>query len=186
MLSRRRPLLTLGALSSLCFNPARSNRSWLRPSRWPKRLMRCVTWLRVAPSAGSSSQSDSFDKRRGIREQLEGKLHSLLVQAQWPLSAFFRFALWRSCHPDQRDQRGRTQSLSSIAELKASGELGRSCRFRSVAYINNVLEPDHRFVNKRVASQSFQWTGKGQPSRASPVDHPPLLISPDQIAAAFT
>ena len=31
--------LTPGMLSSLCFNPARSNRSWLRPSRCPKRLM---------------------------------------------------------------------------------------------------------------------------------------------------
>src|SRR5262245_33708066 len=48
-----------GILSSLCFNPARSNRSWLRPSRWPKRRMLCVTWLRAAPSAGSSSQSDT-------------------------------------------------------------------------------------------------------------------------------
>jgi len=32
-LSRRRPLLMPGTLSSLCFNRARSNRSWLRPSR---------------------------------------------------------------------------------------------------------------------------------------------------------
>lgn len=51
---------TLGTLSSVCFNPARSNRSWLRPSRWPKRRMLCVTWLRAAPSAGSSSHFDKF------------------------------------------------------------------------------------------------------------------------------
>lgn len=38
----------------------RSNRSWLRPSPWPKRLMLCVTWLRAAPSAESSSQSDKL------------------------------------------------------------------------------------------------------------------------------
>jgi len=33
MFSRRRSLLTRGTLSSLCLNPVRSNRSWLRPSR---------------------------------------------------------------------------------------------------------------------------------------------------------
>jgi|ERR1700730_14590805 len=33
----------------LCFSPARSNRSWPRPSRWRKRLMFCVTWLRGRP-----------------------------------------------------------------------------------------------------------------------------------------
>jgi len=53
-----RPGLTLGMLSFLCLNPVRSNRSWLRPCRWPTRLMLYVTWLRAAPSAGSSSQSD--------------------------------------------------------------------------------------------------------------------------------
>ena len=53
---------------SLCFNPARSNRSWPRPSRWKKRLMHCVTWLRAAPSAGSSSQSEDFQKRNREHE----------------------------------------------------------------------------------------------------------------------
>ena len=46
------------ALSSLCFNQARSNRSWLRLFRCPKPLMLCVTSLSDAPSVGSSSQSD--------------------------------------------------------------------------------------------------------------------------------
>ena len=45
-------------LSSLCLDLARSNRSWPRPPRWQKRLMPCVTWWRVAPSAELSSQSD--------------------------------------------------------------------------------------------------------------------------------
>jgi transposase-like protein len=39
-----------------------------------------------------------------------------------------------------------------VAELKASGELGRRCRCRPVAYLNNVLEQDHRFVKKRIAA----------------------------------
>ena len=59
-LSRTWPGLTPGMSSSVCSNPARSNRSWPRPSRWPKRLMLCVTWLRAALSAGSSSQSDKL------------------------------------------------------------------------------------------------------------------------------
>ena len=57
-LSRGRPGRTPGTRSSLCFNPARSNRSWLRPSRWPRRLMLCVTRLRASRSAESFSQSD--------------------------------------------------------------------------------------------------------------------------------
>ena len=31
-----------------CFKLARSNRTSLRPCRWPKRLMLCVTWSRTA------------------------------------------------------------------------------------------------------------------------------------------
>jgi len=54
----RRPGLTPGMLSFLSFDPARSNRSWPRPSRWPRRRMLCVTWLRADPSAGSCSPSD--------------------------------------------------------------------------------------------------------------------------------
>ena len=62
-LSHRRHGLTPGILSSLCFNPARSNRSWLRPSRWLKRLKLCVTSLRAAPSAELSSQSDAKSRQ---------------------------------------------------------------------------------------------------------------------------
>jgi hypothetical protein len=51
------------ALSAIM--PARSNRSWPRPFRWPKRLMLCVTWLRAAPSGESSSQSDG----RGLTDR---------------------------------------------------------------------------------------------------------------------
>jgi transposase-like protein len=40
----------------------------------------------------------------------------------------------------------------AIAELKANGELGQCCRCRPVAYLNNVLEQDHRFVKTRIAA----------------------------------
>src|SRR5712692_7306924 len=43
-----------------CFNPGRSSQSWLSPSRWPKRRTPCVTLLRAALLAGSSSQSDNL------------------------------------------------------------------------------------------------------------------------------
>jgi IS6 family transposase len=46
---------------------------------------------------------------------------------------------------------------SAIAELKQSGELGRRCRCRTAPYLNNALEQDHRFINKRVtASLGFR------------------------------
>jgi len=45
----------------------------------------------------------------------------------------------------------------AIAELKASGELGRQCRCRPVPYLNNVLDQDHRFIKKRIgASLGFR------------------------------
>ena len=40
---------------------AKAGRSLLRPFRWPKRRMLCVTWLRTAPSAEWSSQSDKIN-----------------------------------------------------------------------------------------------------------------------------
>ena len=45
---------------------------------------------------------------------------------------------------------------SAIEQLKRSSELGQMCRCRP-AYLNNVLEQDHRFVKKRImASQWFR------------------------------
>lgn len=48
--------------SSLCFNPARSNRSWLRPSRWPKR-------------ACAQNQRREFRALRHARMKVQGDLH---------------------------------------------------------------------------------------------------------------
>ena len=40
----------------------------------------------------------------------------------------------------------------AISELKQSGELGRRCRCRPSPYLNNILEQDHRFIKKRIAT----------------------------------
>jgi IS6 family transposase len=46
---------------------------------------------------------------------------------------------------------------AAVADLKRCGQLGRRCQCRRSAYMNNILEQDHRFVKKRVtASQGFR------------------------------
>ena len=40
----------------------------------------------------------------------------------------------------------------AIAELKASGVLGRHCRCRTAPYLNNVIEQDHRLIKKRITA----------------------------------
>ena len=67
---------------------------------------------------------------------------------------FLQNALWRTgqIRPRVINVDGHTSYPPAIAELKASGELGRHCRCRPVPYLNNVLEQDHRFVKKRIAA----------------------------------
>ena len=50
------------------------------------------------------------------------------------------------------DVDGHAAYAQAIRELKASGELGRRCRCRPSAYLNNVLEQDHRFLKRRMAA----------------------------------
>jgi IS6 family transposase len=45
----------------------------------------------------------------------------------------------------------------AVAELKDSRDLGRRCRCRPLAYLNNIVEQDHRFIKKRnTASLGFR------------------------------
>jgi hypothetical protein len=45
----------------------------------------------------------------------------------------------------------------AVAQLKAEGALEENCRHRSVQYLNNVLEQDHRAIKRPVnASQHFR------------------------------
>jgi transposase-like protein len=45
---------------------------------------------------------------------------------------------------------------AAVAELQRSGDLNRCCRCRRSPYMNNMVEQDHRFVKKRIASQWFR------------------------------
>ena len=67
---------------------------------------------------------------------------------------FLQLALWRTgqIRPRVINVDGHAAYPRAITELKASGELGRRCRCRPVAYLNNVLEQDNRFVKKRIAA----------------------------------
>ena len=45
----------------------------------------------------------------------------------------------------------------AVAELKHTGELARRCRCRTAPYSNNIIEPDYRFIKKRItASLGFR------------------------------
>ena len=48
----------------------------------------------------------------------------------------------------------------AISQLKSEHRLGAHCRCRRAAYLNNVLEQDHRFVKKRIAAGLWFRTGE--------------------------
>jgi len=71
---------------------------------------------------------------------------------------FLRLALSRGgpC-PRVINVDGHPAYASAVAELKQTGELSRRCRCRTVPYLNNVIEQDHRFIKKRItASLGFR------------------------------
>jgi hypothetical protein len=47
----------------------------------------------------------------------------------------------------------------AVSVLRESGELGRRCRCRSVPYLNNIVEQDHRFI--MIKKGQVRWLGKG-------------------------
>ncbi len=52
---------------------------------------------------------------------------------------------------------GHPACASAIAELKQSRELGRRCHYPTSPYPNDLIEPDHRFIKKRItASLGFR------------------------------
>ena len=67
---------------------------------------------------------------------------------------FLQLALWHSrpIQPRVINVDGHPAYPLAMAELKASGALGRRCRCRPSPYLNNVLEQDHRFLKKRIAA----------------------------------
>jgi transposase-like protein len=73
---------------------------------------------------------------------------------------FFQKALQAPGHPRPRviTVDGNPCYPKVIAELKQKWKLGRRCRCRTSAYLNNVVEQDHRTLKRRVnASQGFRW-----------------------------
>jgi transposase-like protein len=64
---------------------------------------------------------------------------------------------------------------AAISELKRSGELGRRCRCRPVLILNNIVEQDHRFINKRIAA-ALWFRSVAAAVREQPVQ-PPTPVS---------
>ena len=72
---------------------------------------------------------------------------------------FFQKALRSLNHPRPRviNVDGNPSYPKVITELRRTGELGRRCRCRPIRYWNNIVEQDHRAIQRRVrASQGFR------------------------------
>ena len=75
---------------------------------------------------------------------------------------FLRLALGRSgAHPRVINVDGHPAYARAISDLKESGELGQRCRCRPIAYLNNIVEQDHRFIKKRIAASLWFRSVKG-------------------------
>jgi len=63
----------------------------------------------------------------------------------------------------------------AIAELKDSRDLGRRCLCRPSPYLNNIIEPDHRFIKAHQCgpwlsvAQRSSMVGQGRRDRATPI-----------------
>ena len=64
-------------------------------------------------------------------------------------------------HPRVINVDGHPAYSRAIADLKESGELGQRCRCRPVAYLNNIVEQDHRFIKRRIAASLWFRSVKG-------------------------
>jgi transposase, IS6 family len=72
---------------------------------------------------------------------------------------FFRKALSAPSHPRPRviNVDGNPSYPNVIEELKRNHALGQRCRCRVVAYLNNIVEQDHRAIKRRInASLGFR------------------------------
>src|SRR5215471_13355501 len=60
--------------------------------------------------------------------------------------------MWTGILPIHKRSSSSASFLPESIAWKASGDLSRCCRCRPSAYLNNVLERDHRFLKRRVAA----------------------------------
>jgi transposase, IS6 family len=76
---------------------------------------------------------------------------------------FLRLPLWRAgaVRPRVINVDGNPAYARAIADLKATGELDERCRCRPVAYLNNIVEQDHRFIKERIAASLWFRSVKG-------------------------
>jgi|SRR5690348_686085 len=52
---------------------------------------------------------------------------------------------------------GKPSYPHAVSRLKQEGRLGRRCRCRTSAYLNNIVEQDHRAIKRRInAKQGFR------------------------------
>jgi transposase-like protein len=109
------------------------------------------TYLRVAKWTYSYRAVDST-----------GATIDFLLSARRDANAakrFFQKALRSPGHPRLRviNVDGHPAYPKATSELKRAGELGQRGRCRPVRYLNNIVEPDHRSIKRRVrASQGFR------------------------------
>jgi transposase-like protein len=67
--------------------------------------------------------------------------------------AFFRKAIKRQRRPPQTiTLDDYTASHCAVRELKAEGSLPTKTKLRSLKYLNNLIEQDHRSVKQRIAA----------------------------------
>jgi transposase-like protein len=119
----------------------RPNRSWRVDETYVKIAGRWAYLYRAVDSAGETIEFMLSPKRDLTAAKL-----------------FLQFALSGGApRPRVINVDGHPAYASAVAELKQTGELGRRCRCRTAPYLNNIIEPDHRFIKKRVtASLGFR------------------------------
>ena len=90
---------------------------------------------------GGETPDDARQPDQTVRDAIAAKL-------------FLQLALCRAGQVSPRviNVDGHQAYAHAITELKSSGELGKRCRCRSSAYLNNIVEQDHRFIKKRIAA----------------------------------
>ena len=119
----------------------RPNRSWRVDETYVKVAGRWAYLYRAVDSAGETIEFMLSPNRDLVAAKL-----------------FLRLALCSATpRPRVINVDGHPAYASAVAALKQTGELGRRCRCRTAPYLNNIIEPDHRFIKKRItASLGFR------------------------------
>jgi transposase-like protein len=147
--------------------PADHTTIWRWVQRYaPELHKRCRRELK--PTNGSWRVDETYIRVKGKWAYLYRAVDSRGASIDFLLSAhrdaaaakrFFQRALQTPSHPRPRviNVDGNPSYPKVVAELKQERRLGRRCRCRTCAYLNNIVEQDHRAIKRRVnASQGFR------------------------------